>query len=359
MKKEMLLMAIITLIVVTGCRKNKENSDQTVYAVTSPWVTNTQVSKNYVANIESRKNIEVRAQQEGILQQVYVTEGQQVRAGQPLFRISIVGAQQNVARAKAEAEQARIELQNTTTLTRGQIVSPNAQKMAKAKLNAALADYKLAQIQARLCLISAPFTGVIGSLPKKIGSLVQGGDLLTTLSDNSSLNVYFNISEPEYIDYQQHSAERNKLPLTLILANGSAFSAKGYIQNIAGEFDSSSGNIALRARFANPKGLLRNGETGTVRINMPLHNVLVIPQQATYEEEDRRYVFVIDGAGYAHSREIKVAFEQPEVFIIAEGVTANDKILLSGVQKVHDGQHVKTRYYTPSEAMKRVQLNAD
>ena len=200
MKKEMLLMAIITLIVVTGCRKNKENSDQTVYAVTSPWVTNTQVSKNYVANIESRKNIEVRAQQEGILQQVYVTEGQQVRAGQPLFRISIVGAQQNVARAKAEAEQARIELQNTTTLTRGQIVSPNAQKMAKAKLNAALADYKLAQIQARLCLISAPFTGVIGSLPKKIGSLVQGGDLLTTLSDNSSLNVYFNISEPEYID---------------------------------------------------------------------------------------------------------------------------------------------------------------
>ena len=135
-------MAIITLIVVTGCRKNKENSDQTVYAVTSPWVTNTQVSKDYVANIESRKNIEVRAQQEGILQQVYVTEGQQVRAGQPLFRISIVGAQQNVARAKAEAEQARIELQNTTTLTRGQIVSPNAQKMAKAKLNAALADYK-------------------------------------------------------------------------------------------------------------------------------------------------------------------------------------------------------------------------
>ena len=142
MKKEMLLMAIITLIVVTGCRKNKEKSDQTVYAVTSPWVTNTQVSKDYVANIESRKNIEVCAQQEGILQQVYVTEGQQVRAGQPLFRISIVGAQQNVARAKAEAEQARIELQNTTTLTRGQIVSPNAQKMAKAKLNAALADYK-------------------------------------------------------------------------------------------------------------------------------------------------------------------------------------------------------------------------
>ena len=111
---------------------------------------------------------------------------------------------------------------------------------------------------------------------EKDWSLVQRGDLLATLSDNSSLNVYFNISEPEYIDYQQHSAERNKLPLTLILANGSAFSAKGYIQNIAGEFDSSSGNIALRARFANPKGLLRNGETGTVRINMPLHNVLVI-----------------------------------------------------------------------------------
>ena len=90
--------------------------------------------------LNREKNIEVCAQQEGILQQVYVTEGQQVRAGQPLFRISIVGAQQNVARTKAEAEQARIELQNTTTLTRGQIVSPNAQKMAKAKLNAALAD---------------------------------------------------------------------------------------------------------------------------------------------------------------------------------------------------------------------------
>ena len=131
MKKEMLLMAIITLIVVTGCRKNKEKSDQTVYAVTSPWVTNTQVSKDYVANIESRKNIEVCAQQEGILQQVYVTEGQQVRAGQPLFRISIVGAQQNVARTKAEAEQARIELQNTTTLTRGQMFRPMHRKWLK------------------------------------------------------------------------------------------------------------------------------------------------------------------------------------------------------------------------------------
>ena len=124
MKKEMLLMAIITLIVSQDAAKTRKTANQTVYAVTSPWVTNTQVSKDYVANIESRKNIEVRAQQEGILQQVYVTEGQQVRAGQPLFRISIVGAQQNVARAKAEAEQARIELQNTTTLTRGQIVRP-------------------------------------------------------------------------------------------------------------------------------------------------------------------------------------------------------------------------------------------
>jgi membrane fusion protein (multidrug efflux system) len=100
--------------------------------------------------------------------------------------------------------------------------------------------------------------------------LVQDGDLLSSLSDNNNVYVYFNVSEPEYLDYQSHAAERNKLPLTLILANGTTFAAKGHFQNVEGEFDNNSGNIAFVPNFSILNHLLRNGETGTVRMNIPV-----------------------------------------------------------------------------------------
>ena len=166
-----------------------------------------------MANIQSLKNIEVRSQQEGILQQVYVNEGQYVKAGQPLFRLAIVGADEEIAKSKSAQEQAQIELQNTSKLTENNVISPNARRMAKAKLQSAVADYRLAVQRKRLSVIRAPFSGVLGRIPEKLGSYIQQDDLLTTLSDNTQMQVYFNISETDYLDFQEHPERYMQLPL--------------------------------------------------------------------------------------------------------------------------------------------------
>ncbi len=359
MNKKVLWVAVGVLLTTAGCKSNKESKDvAAVYTVTTPDVTTTSITKDYVGNIQSQKNVEIRAQESGILQDIYVDEGQTVKAGQPLFRIAIVGADEAVAKSLAETEQARLDLQNTSTLADNNIVSKNARKMAKAKLGEALADYRLARLHRQLELIRAPFTGLLGKIPNKRGSLIQEGDLLSSLSDNTNMYVYFNVSEPEYLDYQMHAAERSKLPLKLILVNGETFPSQGYIQNIEGEFDSATGNIPFRARFANTNHLLRNGETGTVRMCIPRPHAIIIPQQATYELQDQRYVFVVDDKGYVHAREIKVADEQPNIYVVASGLRPNDRILVDGVQKVNDGQHVQTHYRSPKAVMQSLSLKA-
>lgn len=355
----MLLFAIGITMMATGCKSTKEKNVSTVYTVTVPEMTSITIPKDYVANIQSEKNIEIRAQKGGILQDIYVDEGQTVKAGQPLFRIVTVGTQEEIEKSKAEAEQARIDLQNTSTLAANNIVSKNARKMARAKLSAAMSDYRLACLHKQLSLIRAPFTGIIGRIPNKKGSLLQDGDLLSSLSDNGNIYVYFNVSEPEYLDYQQHSAERNKLPLTLILANGTTFASQGYLQNVEGEFDNSTGNISFRAKFANTSHILRNGETGTVRMNIPMKNAMVIPQQSTYEVQDKKYVFVVDARGYVHARPIKVAYEKQNVFVVAEGLSTSDRILIDGIEKVNDGDRITCRYKSPSVVLQSIQLNAN
>jgi RND family efflux transporter MFP subunit len=347
------------MLMATSCRSTKEKNITTVYTVTSPEITSTSIQKDYVANIQSEKNIEIRAQKDGILQDIYVDEGQMVHAGQLLFRIATVGAQEELEKSKAEAEQARIDLQNTSTLASNNIVSKNARKMASAKLNAAMADYRLTRLHNQLSLVRAPFTGIIGRIPNKKGSVIQEGDLLSSLSDNNNVYVYFNVSEPEYIDFQQHSSERKKLPLTLVLANETNFPSQGHFQNVEGEFDNSTGNIAFRAKFPNTNHLLRNGETGTVRMNIPVRNAMVIPQQATYEMQDRKYVFVVDARGYVHARLIKVAFEKQDVFVISGGLSQNDRFLIEGVDKVNDGDRVSCRYKSPAAVLQSVKLKAN
>ena len=355
----MLVFAVGVMLMATSCKSTKEKSIATVYTVTSPEITSTFIAKDYVANIQSEKNIEIRAQKGGVLQDIYVDEGQTVHAGQPLFRIATVGAQEELEKSKAETEQASIDLQNTSTLASNNIVSKNARKMANAKLNAAMADYRLARLHSHLSLVKAPFSGIIGRIPNKKGSMIQEGDLLSTLSDNSNVYVYFNVSEPEYLDFRLHASERTKLPLTLILANGTNFSSQGHFQNVEGEFDKSTGNIAFRAKFFNTDHLLRNGETGTVRMNIPVRNAIIIPQQATYEVQDQKYVFVVDTRGYVHARPIKVVFEKQDVFVISEGLSQNDKFLIDGVDKVNDGDRISCHYKNPAAVIQSVKLKAN
>lgn len=353
-------IALSVLLMAVSCNKKKEEKEEvTTYPVTSPVVMDTVINKEYVAQIQSVKNIEVRAQEKGFLEKIFVDEGQYVQAGQTLFRIMPKLYQAELLKAKAEVEQASIELKNASTLAGNNIVSKNEKAMAKAKLDAANAEMKLAQIHLSFTDIKAPFSGIINRIPLKLGSLVDEGDLLTSLSDNTSIYTYFNVSEPEYLSYQTHAADRGSNQVSLITANGETYSQKGEVQTIEGEFDNETGNIAFRAKFPNPDKLLRNGETGKVRMTMPVHNALIIPQKATYEIQDQKYVFVVDKNGTAKSRNIKIAYELPDLYVVSSGISKGDQILLEGVQKVKDDQKVKTKFQDPKKVLQSLKLKAE
>jgi len=353
-------IALSTLLLAVSCNKKKEEKEEvTVYPVTSPVVMDTVINKEYVAQIQSVKNIEVRAQEKGFLEKIFVDEGQYVQAGQTLFRIMPKLYQAELLKAKAEVEQASIELKNASTLAGKNIVSKNERAMAKAKLDAANAEMKLAQIHLSFTDIKAPFSGIINRIPLKLGSLVDEGDLLTSLSDNTSIYTYFNVSEPEYLSYQTHAADRGSNQVSLITANGETYTQKGEIQTIEGEFDNETGNIAFRAKFPNPDKLLRNGETGKIQMSVPVHNALIIPQKATYEIQDQKYVFVIDKNGVAKSRNIRIAYELPDLYVVGSGISKGDQILLEGVQKVKDDQKVKTKFQDPEKVLQSLKLKAE
>ncbi len=359
-KRVTLALIFSTLLMILSCKDKKEEKEESVvYPVTSHVKMDTVINKEFVSQIRSERNIEIRALEKGFLEKIYVDEGQHVQAGQVLFRIMPQLYQADVLKAKAEVAQAEIELQNASTLAKSNVVSINEKRMAKAKLDAAKAELNLAQTHLSFTTIRAPFSGIIDRLPLKLGSLVDEGDLLTSLSDNGGIFAYFNVSEPEYLNYQTHSAERENNQVSLIMANGEVFPNKGTIQTIEGEFDNETGNIAFRAKFPNSNQLLRNGETGKIQMTLPLKNALIIPQKATYEIQDQKYVFVVGKDGVARSKNIKVSYELPDIYVVSEGLDVGDKILLEGVQKVKDDQKVETKFQDPKKVLSSLKLQAN
>ncbi|MBE8726901.1 efflux RND transporter periplasmic adaptor subunit [Flavobacterium hungaricum] len=360
MRKIVLFTGLIALVCLTSCTSKKEEKEEVEkFTVTNPVKIDTSFTKDYVSQIRSVRNIEIRAQEKGFLQNIYVDEGQYVKAGQLLFRIMPNMYQSELLKAQAEQKSAEIELQNSKLLADKNIVSRNELSVAQAKLQSAKAEVSLAKLHLSFTEIRAPFDGTIDRIPLKLGSLIDEGELLTSLSDNSQMFAYFNVSEPEYLQYETNIKDRADNKVALVLANGDIFKEKGNVEVIESEFNNETGNIAFRARFPNPGKLLRNGETGQVQMNVPLKNAVVIPQKATYEIQDKKYVFVIDKNNKVTSREITITGEIPDLFVIKSGITENDKILLEGVQKVKENDQIKFDYESPKEVMNHLRLKAE
>lgn len=353
------LFAVVTYTACTSTSANTKTEETAKYAVTTPLKTDTSFTKEYVSQIKSVRNIEVRAQEKGYLQNIYVDEGQYVKAGQLLFRIMPKLYEAELLKAEAEAKAAGIELQNTKILADKSIVSKNELAMAQAKLDQANAEKALAKLHLSFTEIRAPFDGTIDRLPLKLGSLVDEGELLTSLSDNSQMFAYFNVSEPEYLDYQSNVKDRADNRVTLLLANGQPLKSQGKVETIESEFDNETGNIAFRARFDNPGRLLRNGQTGKIQMTVPIHNALIIPQKATYEIQDKKYVFVVDDHGVIRSKEISIMGAMPDLYVVGSGLAENDKILLEGVQKVKDDNRIEPEFKSPREVIAQLRLKAE
>ena len=359
MRRILMFMSLCT-IVLTSCESKKHHEElESKYLVSSPIRKDTLISNEYVAQVRSIRNIEIRAQERGYLQDIYVDEGDFVKKGQLMFRIMPKLYEAEQQKAKAEADFARIEYENTKVLADSNVVAKNELAMAKAHYDKANAELALANVHLEFTTIRAPFDGIVDRLHLKLGSLVDEGDLLTTLSDNSEMWVYYNVPEAEYLDYKSNKNSEEKKEVELLMANNRVYNQKGIVETIEGEFNNETGNIAFRANFPNPDGLLRHGETGSILTKIPYKNALLIPQKATFEVLSKHYAYVVNEEGKVEAREITVQAELPHVYLISDGLTVDDKILLEGIRKVRDGDHIKFDFEEPEEVIAHLELYAE
>lgn len=318
-------------------------------------ITDTTYTSEYVADIHSLQNVELRARVKGYIEKIHVDEGQSVKAGQLLFHISSQEYKQEVMKAKAmltsaiaDAKVAEVDLNNVKILVNKNVVSKSELEMAQAKLDAFLAKIEEAKaheanalLQLSFTEVRAPFSGVINRIINKAGSLIDEGTLLTTLSDNHEVFAYFNVSETDYLDLVEQGKEDKRYGVELIMANHRPHPYKGVIETVEGEVDKSTGNIAFRARFKNPELVLKNGSTGKIKLNHEIKNALLIPQKSTFEIQDNLYVYTIDDNHTVQLRSIQPSLRIPHLYVIEAGLSTKDKILYEGIQRVKEGEQIK------------------
>ncbi len=341
MKKLSFLFAVASLVLLS-CKEQKHiKTEENKLTASYPVKKDTTIFQEYVCQIRAIQHIELRSLEKGYLQKIYIDEGQFVKKGQLLFQILPLVYRAETEIFAAELSLAEIEFQNTKSLADSLIVSKNELAMAKAKLNKARADLNRAKVHLQFTEIRAPFDGIIGRFNEvRLGSLLDEGELLTTLSDNSKMWVYFNVPEAAYLDFKSHNTLNSKVKVKLEMANNELYSEPGFIEIVEADFNNETGNIAFRAAFENKNGLLRHGETGKILMPFFVHDVLLIPQVSTFEILDKKFVFVIGAENKIEAREVQVAIDLPHVYAIKSGLKATDKILVEGLRKVKNGDEV-------------------
>jgi membrane fusion protein, multidrug efflux system len=344
--------------------KHEEQSheEKRKVVVTSPEVKAVTITQPYVCQIHSQRHINVCALENGYLEEIAVKEGQAVKKGDVMFKVIPILYQARLNAELAEAQLAQLEFNYTKKLSEQNVVSEREVALLGAKLAKAQAKAQLAGAELNFASVRAPFDGIVDRLHQQLGSLIKEGDMLTTLSDNSLMWVYFNVPEARYLEYMaslNHDKEDQQIELKL--ADGSTFKHVGKIGAIEAKFNNETGNIPFRADFPNPNRLLRHGQTGTVVIRHVLKEAIIIPQRATFEILDKRYVYVVSKDNVVHQREIvvKKEGEMDDIFLIERGLAVGDKIVLEGMRQVRDGEKVEYEFRRPELVMATLKNKAE
>jgi membrane fusion protein, multidrug efflux system len=338
--------------------------------VTSPKAMDVTITQPYVCQIHSQRHIEVKALDSGYLEEIAVREGQAVKKGDVMFKLKPVLYKTKRDAESAEARLAELEYLNTKQLfdSPNKVVSQNEVKLFEARKDKAKAKADQAQAELDFTEIRAPFDGIVDRQRQQLGSFIKEEEVLTTLSDNSVMWVFFNVPEKQYLQYMgssKHDQEDRKIELEL--ANHDKFPESCTGLTIEGQFNNETGNIPFRADFPNPAvvagdertRLLRHGQTGTILIHRTLKNALVIPQRATFELLDKRYVWVVDEHDKAHQTLITIKHELEDVFVIDSGIGVGAKIVLEGVRDVEQDATVEYEFRKPEEALKNQKFHAE
>lgn len=353
------LTLITPLVIFSACSKSGNSSDTNAineFPVTTVIRKDTVLFHEYVVDVHAIKNVEIRARVQGYLDYIYVDEGQSVKAGQLLFKINdeeyiaeVAKSKASVNNAIAEEQAMQLESERVSILVEKNVVSQTELRLAKAKVDMAKAKVEeakshllLANIRYAHTSIKAPFDGVVDRLPFKIGSLINEGHLLSTLFDSKFVYAYFRVSEKEYLEYiKSHPDDRRSNTVDLIQADGNKHQQIGRIETLEGEFDTSTGTIAFRAKFPNPQLILKHGSSGKVRLVNNIEDALMIPQKATFEIQDKTYVFLVDADNKLRIKGFVPGARLSHFYIVESGLQEGDRIIYEGIKEARDGMQIK------------------
>lgn len=365
-KSVLFVAAVCVLAALTSCGGSKKGGlpdfSDDEFAVATIGTSSAALQTTYPATIKGIQDVEVRPKVSGFITKVYVHEGQTVSAGQPLFAIdsetyqaAVRSAAAAVNTAKAQANTAKLTYQNNKKLYDSKIIgeyelSTAANGLATAKAQVAQAEASLASAREQLawCVVKSPSAGVVGSLPFKVGALVSAsGQALTTVSNNSTMEVFFSLSESQILSMSKTNGSVQAAiaafpAVKLQLADGSIYNHPGKVVKMSGVIDATSGSISLIAHFANPEKLLKSGGAGSIVVPNDNNSAIVIPQEACSQVQDKIFVYIVTKDNKVKYSEIKVnPQDDGKNYIVTAGLHVGDRIVLKGITKLTDGQQIK------------------
>nr|WP_321517740.1 efflux RND transporter periplasmic adaptor subunit [uncultured Bacteroides sp.] len=340
------------------------------YAVTTLNSSNVELKSSYPAVIKGKQDIEIRPQISGTITRLCVDEGSVVHKGQTLFIIDPVqyqeavnAAQAAVNVAKSNVATAQLTAENKRELAKNNIIGSYDLQMAENSLlssKATLAQTKAQLISAKKNLsftrVSSPSNGVVGSIPFRVGSLASPGTVtpLTTVSDISDMYAYFSMTERQLLSLTSEGNSSKEIlkkmsNVELQMIDGSIYGETGKVETMSGVIDQSTGSVSIRAKFSNKNRILRSGGTGSVLIPYKMDNCILIPQKATYEIQDKKYVYIVDSKSTVKSIPIEVfSLDDGQNYVVTSGLKVGDKIVAEGVGTLKDGMQIKE--ITPEQA---------
>jgi len=367
MKTKMILSGAIALLGLASCSNGNQMKQETPsqeYPVIAMNRQDANMQSVYPATIKGQEDIEVRPRVDGNIEAIYVDEGSQVRAGQALFKINSPSSEQALTSAKAlvNSERARVntadvDVKRYRPLAEKGIVSEvqlltyeNAYETALASLQQAEASLKNAQATMSWTTVTSPVDGVVGSIPYRKGSLVNSSNTLTTIANTGNVYAYFSLNERKLMDFlegvegtTQSEKIKNMPPVTLVLADGSEYGEKGRIETITGTVDITTGSANFRAEFPNRSGKLRSGTSGKIIIPKVLDNVFIIPQKATFSQQDKVLVYKLNGDSVTQQIISVQTMPNGQDYAVTDGLADGDKIVSDGVATLRNGMRIAVK----------------
>jgi membrane fusion protein (multidrug efflux system) len=363
MKKRSFLSAITALLIVSACGKKEQQAPQAQGPIPFPVQTIAQqdavIYEEYTANLEGQQNVEIRPKVDGFIQKIYVTEGQQVKKGQLLFKIETQSLNEDAAAAKANVNAAQVEVDRLKPLVERNIISNVQLETAKAKLAQAKAAYSSVATNAGYGTITSPVNGVVGSLPYKEGSLVSASNNmpLTTVSDSKVMHAYFSMNEKQMLNFTRNfngstleAKLKNTPEVSLVLVDGSEYAEKGKMITVNGLVNPTTGTTEFKAAFPNPDAVLRSGGSGIVRIPVQKDAAILVPQNAVIDMQGKKMIYVVGKDNKVTPRIIETSTTSGKDFIVSSGLEQGEVIVIEGATKLKEGQEIVPQNGNKQEA---------